>query len=219
MHPAKRWMITPPAEAARELADCLKTSRLIAQMLINRGLSEAADCQAFLSPSLKQLHEPSLLAGLPQAAERIVKAIRDGQKIVIYGDYDVDGITATSILWHAIRLLGGQVDYYIPHRIEEGYGLNADALKEIIDQGAGLIVSVDCGITAIAEAQGVRDRGVDLIITDHHEWRVEESDRRSAVSGQQGAILPVAYAIVHPRLGSYPNPYLCGAGVAFKLAW
>jgi single-stranded-DNA-specific exonuclease len=154
-----------------------------------------------------------LLPNLKKAATRIAQAIANRDKIVIYGDYDVDGITATAILWHAIRLLGGEVDYYIPHRIDEGYGLNAGAINEIIDRGAKLIVTVDCGVTAVEQAKVARERGVDLIITDHHEWHDDH--------------LPQCYTIIHPRLSkeddgagrNYPNGALCGAGVAFKLAW
>src|SRR4051794_33007907 len=215
MHRPKRWNISATDERAAELAGRLKTSPLLAQILINRGICEPDECQEFLRPSPKGLADPSLIPNLKVAAERIARAIRDKEKIVIYGDYDVDGITATSILWHAIRVLGGEVDYYIPHRIDEGYGLNAEALGQICDAGAKLIVSVDCGITAVEQAKVPCSRGVDLIITDHHEWHVEEvgSERRPA--------LPACFTIVHPRLpgSAYPNPHLCGAGVAYKLAW
>lgn len=205
-----RWNLQPHDPAAVELASRLKVSPLLGQMLLNRGVSCCEDAQAFLHPSLKALADPSLLPGLPAAAARIAQAIRDRQKIAIYGDYDVDGITATAILWHAITLLGGQVITYIPHRIDEGYGLNADAVRHLIDDGTQLIVTVDCGITAIEPAKIARERNVDLIVTDHHDWH--------------GAVpmLPDCHGIVHPRLpGStvYPNPHLCGAGVAFKLAW
>src|SRR5260221_9770800 len=173
MKRAKRWNITPPHDAAHDLAGRLRTSPLIAQILLNRGLSEPQECQDFLKPSLKSLHDPASLPNLTKASERIARAVRDKERVVIYGDYDVDGITATAILWHAIRLLGGEVDYYIPHRIEEGYGLNAEALAQICDGGARVIVTVDCGITAVEQAKIACDRGVDLIITDHHEWHVE----------------------------------------------
>jgi single-stranded-DNA-specific exonuclease len=202
----------------------LRTSPLIAQILLNRGLIEADDCRNFLKPSLKCLHDPAGIPGLAKAADRVARAVRDGEKIVIYGDYDVDGITATAILWHAIRRLGGRVDYYIPHRIDEGYGLNAEAVAEICDNGANLIVTVDCGITAIGPAKVAHDRGVDLIITDHHEWH-ETAAPLTDGETELGPILPrTAYAIVHPRLPDpslpeYPNKALCGAGVAFKLAW
>src|SRR3954469_13394442 len=134
MHRPKRWIIAPPHERAAELADRLKTSPVIAQVLLNRGINEPDACLKFLRPSLKCLYDPAAIPNLPKAAQRIARAIAEKQKIVIYGDYDVDGITATAILWHAIHQLGGEVDFYIPHRIDEGYGLNASALTDLIDQ-------------------------------------------------------------------------------------
>lgn len=208
MRSPRRWNLAEWNPAAQELARRLRTSPLVAQILLNRGLSDPKECAEFLRPSLKSLYDPVLIPNLPLAAERLARAIHDREKIVIYGDYDVDGITATAILWHAIRLLGSQADYYIPHRLEEGYGLNAEAIAQICDGGARLIVSVDCGITAVEPALVAAERGVDLIITDHHEMHDQ---------------LPRCFAIVHPRLPhdgpAYPNPHLCGAGIAFKLAW
>ena len=241
----KHWNIAEPHPLVGELAAKLKSSPLLAQVLLNRGISEPADCATFLRPSLKNLHEPFAIANLRYAAERIAKAIRDKDKIVIYGDYDVDGITSTSILWHAITLFGGVVDFYVPHRVDEGYGLNSEAITQVCDQGAKLIITVDCGVTAIEQAKVARARGVDLIISDHHEWkeqnRTEDSGLRTEsnagiftqssvlspqshppLSPQSFPLLPDCYTIVHPRLGNdpvYPNPHLCGAGVAFKLAW
>jgi single-stranded-DNA-specific exonuclease len=214
MMTSHRWTVADPDPRAADLARLLRTSPLIAQILLNRRLDDPVACHAFLAPKLSQLHDPASLAGLGAAAERIAEAIRRREKIVIYGDYDVDGITATAILWHAIRLLGGDVHYYIPHRIDEGYGLNSEAVWQICRDGAKLIVSVDCGITAIAPVQAARDAGVEVIVTDHHEWRSDDGT----------PVLPAASAIVHPRLpdergATYPNPHLCGAGVAFKLAW
>ena len=238
MQRPKRWNIAEPHAAAQELATKLKASPLLAQVLLNRGIGEAADCATFLRPSLKHLHDPFSIANLRKAAERIAKAIRDKEKIVIYGDYDVDGITATSILWHAITVFGGIVEFYIPHRIDEGYGLNSEAIGQICEQGAKLIVTVDCGVTAIEQAKVACERGVDLIITDHHEWKMRTEDsglrteqnnssgsasssQSSVLSPQSSPDLPDCFTIVHPRLGdaAYPNPHLCGAGVAFKLAW
>jgi single-stranded-DNA-specific exonuclease len=225
MQRQRRWNIAPPHPAAADLASRLKTSPLIGQILLNRGLTEPDACQAFLRPVLAQLHPPEQLAGLTRAAERIARAIRDGEKIVIYGDYDVDGITATSILWHAIRTLGGTVDYYIPNRIDEGYGLNSEAVRQVCDQGAKLIITVDCGITAVEQAKVAAEKGVDLIITDHHEWHEGEQhgDGADASAAASAPHLPDCFVIVHPRLPldgiAYPNPVLCGAGVAYKLAW
>lgn len=209
---SRRWNIADPDPRAGDLARALRTSPVIAQILLNRRLEDPATCQAFLSPKLTQLHPPEAIPGLPRAAERIAAAIRAREKVVIYGDYDVDGITATAILWHAVRLLGGSVEYYIPHRVEEGYGLNSEALRQICDGGAGVVVSVDCGVTAIEPARVARDRGVDLVITDHHEWRTDDSG---------APVLPDCYVVAHPRLGGGApvNPHLCGAGLAFKLAW
>ncbi|QOV91298.1 single-stranded-DNA-specific exonuclease RecJ [Humisphaera borealis] len=238
MHRAKQWNLAPRHPAAEELASRLKVSPLIAQMLLTRGISEPADGQAFLRPSLAALHRPETLHGVTQASDRIARAIRDKDKIVIYGDYDVDGITASAILWHAIRVLGGVAEYYVPHRIEEGYGLNATAIGQLCDRGARLIITVDCGITAIEPSKVARDRGVDLIITDHHEWKEEpvgteprtqtgtkdETDGTAPSLGTSlPSCLPHAHTLVHPRLPTggapYGNPHLCGAGVAFKLAW
>ena len=226
MQRPKRWIIAPPHESAGDLAGRLRTSTVIAQVLLNRGISAADECFKFLQPSLKCLHDPSLIPNLRKAAQRIAAAIAATEKIIVYGDYDVDGITATAILWHAITLLGGDVDYYIPHRIDEGYGLNGGALTEIIDRGAKLIVTVDCGVTAVEPARIAKERGVDLIITDHHEWHTLAPPLTDDEHAHE-PILPQCYTIVHPRLPkddagvphAYPNAALCGAGVAFKLAW
>jgi single-stranded-DNA-specific exonuclease len=247
MHRPKRWNIAEAHPVVEDLAARLKVSPLVAQLLLNRGLSDPTDCQNFLRPSLKLLPDPFTLPGLRQAADRIARAIRDKEKIVIYGDYDVDGITATAILWHAIRVLGGACEFYIPHRIEEGYGLNAEALTQLCESGARVIVTVDCGITAVEPAAIAKCRNVDLIITDHHEWHEGQTDRETrrqadketethvipsaslspclpvSLSSSNLPLLPDCAGIVHPRLPTdgapYANPYLCGAGVAFKLAW
>jgi single-stranded-DNA-specific exonuclease len=212
----KRWNIAQRTlEPAAELARRLGVSSITAQILINRGFNGEEMCRGFLLPKLKDLLEPGSLPGVLVAAERIHRSVVDKKKIVIFGDYDVDGVTATSILWHALTLLGADVHTYIPHRVDEGYGLNVSAVEELARAGAQVIVSVDCGITAHAPAAAARQAGVELIITDHHEWH----------GGDEGlGHLPEASVIVHPRLPgeggkSYGNPHLCGAGVAFKLAW
>jgi len=220
-----QWKVADPHPDAAELGRRLKVSALVAQVLLNRGISDPQIAADFLQPSLHHLHPPEKIAGLTVAAGRIAAAIARGEPIVIYGDYDVDGITATAILWHAIRLLGGWVSYYIPHRLDEGYGLSSEAIEQLAAGGARLIVSVDCGITAIEPAQAAARCGVELIITDHHEWKQQESDASAGGHEDSGVpMLPTCAAIVHPRLAgadgiAYPNPYLCGAGVAFKLAW
>ncbi len=183
---------------------------LVERVLAGRAIP---DRQAFLDPSLLHLHDPSALPGLDRAAARLLDAARAGEPIVVYGDYDVDGITATAIVSRMLRALepGARVSTYIPHRIDEGYGLNAQALEELAAGGARVVVSVDCGITATGPADAAKRAGLDLIITDHHN------------PPAPGDPLPDAYAIVHPRLAgdgaSYPFGELCGAGVAYKLAW
>jgi single-stranded-DNA-specific exonuclease len=202
----RTWRFLPHDPAlVGQVASELRVSPLMAQVLIARGLRhEASD---FLNSRLSALYEPDLIPGLADAADRVVSAIRSGRRITIYGDYDVDGVTATALLWHCVTLAGGRADYYIPSRTEEGYGINCDALRQLSQEDPGrLVVSVDCGITSVAEALLARELGLELIVTDHH---------------QAKAVLPEAACLVHPRLpgGSYPFGELCGVGVAFKLAW
>lgn len=208
----KEWVIPPSWPDRAAVAQRLNVSPVVAQVLYNRGLAEAAEIGRFLDPKMTDLHPPEAIPGTVAAAERILDAIRAGRKIVLFGDYDVDGVTGVAILWHCIRLAGGQPEFYIPHRLEEGYGLNADAVASLADDGAQLIVSVDCGVTAIEPAALAKRRGVELIITDHH------TPLRDADAQVQ---LPDDTLVVHPALGTDAplNPHLSGAGVALKLAW
>ena len=201
---AKNWRITSTDPRAGELARSLKISNLLAQILINRGVSSDQTAHSFLSPKLTELIAPEQMPGAVAAAKRIRQALVDNQKISIYGDYDVDGITSTSILWHLLTILGGNVDYYIPHRVDEGYGLNDEAITQLAESGTDLIITVDCGVTAVAQVDHAKQLGMDIIISDHH---------------QPGPQLPNADAIVHPGLDGYENPDSAGAMVAFKLAW
>lgn len=203
---AKLWKVKSPWEGRKELASKLRTAELVAQLLFNRGISDFESAQHFLKPTLSDLIEPERLPGIKQAAKRIRQALGAREKIVLYGDYDVDGVAGVAILWHCLNLAEVEVEYYVPHRIEEGYGLNEEAIKQLARQGAKLIITVDCGITAQAAAARAAQLDVDLVITDHHKLEGE---------------LPQAVAIVHPDLpgGDYPNKNLCGAAVAFKLAW
>jgi single-stranded-DNA-specific exonuclease len=202
---AKTWTLVEPLEDAVAAAQRWGVTPIVARLLLNRGLSGNQSPTEFLSPQLKDIPGPAALSGVSSAADRIAEAVDLGQRIVLYGDYDVDGIAGVAILWHVLRQAGADLIFYVPHRIEEGYGLNADAARRLIDEErANLIVSVDCGITAVEAAQAIKVAGADLIVTDHH--------------SPHGS-LPEACAIVHPHLGDYPNPYLSGSGVAFKLAW
>jgi single-stranded-DNA-specific exonuclease len=204
---SKIWTLLPhDAAAVERLAASLRVSPVVAQLLLNRGLAEPSAATRFLEAPLAGLHPPELLPGVNEAADQILAAARADRKICIYGDYDVDGITGTAILLQCLRLLGAQVDTYVPHRLEEGYGLNREALRQIAESGASLVVTVDCGIASLAEAEEARRLGLQLIITDHHEMKDQ---------------LPGAAALVHPRLPgtAYPFGGLSGSAVAFKLAW
>jgi single-stranded-DNA-specific exonuclease len=210
----KDWVIAPPAEGRTTLSRTLRISPVVAQVLINRGIKDAEGARQFLKPQLNDILPPEMLPGATAAAERIAAAVKAGEKIVLFGDYDVDGITGVSILWHCLHLAGAEPGFYIPHRLEEGYGISSEAINSIADEGARLIITVDCGVTALEPADRARARGVDLIITDHHTPHADKSGE---------LILPNAM-LVHPgivRSGEppYPNPDLCGAGVALKLAW
>ncbi len=179
---------------------------MVAQLLVSRGIYDSAAAEIFLSTKLTGLRDPQELPGIPAATELIAERIASKTPIVIYGDYDCDGMTGTAILYNGLKLLGGNVSYHVPNRLEDGYGLNTDTIAKLAERGKKLIISVDCGITSVACAELCKELGVELVITDHHTL---------------DATLPDADAIVHPRLPgtSYPFGGLCGAGVAFKLAW
>jgi len=213
-HMPKDWVIAPPWPGRDELAGVLGISPVVAHVLHNRGVADLATARSFLRPQFTELCPPESMPGAIAAARRIQEAIRGGEKIVIYGDYDVDGIAGVAILWHCLRLAGGQPQFYIPHRLEEGYGVNPQAVETLAAEGARLIITVDCGITAVPAAEAARRCGVQMIVTDHHAPHRDETGR---------LILPEAM-IVHPSVPggdgqTYPNPDLSGAGVAFKLAW
>ncbi|HKQ47818.1 MAG TPA: single-stranded-DNA-specific exonuclease RecJ [Phycisphaerae bacterium] len=210
----KDWVIAPPAQGRDALATALRISPIAAQILCIRGVSEVAAARQFLKPAIADLPPPETFPATLRAADRIVEAIRSGWKIVLYGDYDVDGVTGVAILWHCLRLAGADPAFYIPDRMEEGYGLSPSALDKLANEGAQLIVSIDCGVTAIEPAALARQRGVELIITDHHQPKIGADGRPQ---------LPDAL-LVHPDLAQdgdppYSNPHLSGAGVALKLAW
>lgn len=202
----RRWVW----REAPATASAATGSSLADRVLHARGLIGDA-APAFLEPTLKHLHDPSLMPGLDRAAERILAAARAGEAIIVYGDYDADGITATAILVHMLRHIapGCRVGTYVPHRLDEGYGLNSVAIRELAASGARVIVTVDCGVTAAEPARAAKAAGVDLIITDHHNPPTDPAQ------------WPDAYAVVHPRVpgSAYPFADLCGAGVAYKLAW
>ncbi len=204
---SKRWRIhshdLARIEALRRAADI---PAVVAELLVCRGVTDPAAAKSFLDPKLTALHDPGLLPGCGLAAQRISDAIASKRRITVYGDYDVDGISGTAVLWLCLKLLGAEVGYYVPHRADEGYGLNGEAIRTLAAERTELLITVDCGIASVEEAALARELGVELIVTDHHE---------------PGPRLPEAAAIVHPRLpvGEYPFGSLSGSGVALKLAW
>ncbi|MCH9654233.1 MAG: single-stranded-DNA-specific exonuclease RecJ [Planctomycetes bacterium] len=204
----QNWRFAPHDESqVRRLSSDMKVSPLLAQVLIARGFRDAPSARSFIDARMTDLLEPSSMSGIEEAAERVIAALNAKRRITIYGDYDVDGMTATSILLHCITLANGQCDYFIPNRLDDGYGLNCDSIRALHEEDPSrLLVTVDCGISSLKEAALAKELGLELIITDHHQM----SDQ-----------LPDANCLVHPRLpdGNYEFPHLCGAGVALKLAW
>ena len=202
-----RWQLRPSETSDIErLTRESGLSPVIARLLAARGIVTPEQAQEFLSPSLSHLHSPYLMAGLRTALERLRVAIERGETIFIYGDYDVDGTTAIVILKAALELCGGKVEYHVPHRIREGYGMRDEVIEQAAAQGIRLIISVDTGIRAFAAAEAAARCGVDLIVTDHHLPQAEG--------------VPKALAVVNPNQAGceYPCKSLCGAGVAFKIA-
>ena len=203
-----RWAIAPaqPLLAAKLAAD-LQLSPLLAQCLLNRGHSEPDTIRRYLEPRLKQLANPFLLPHMAAAVDRLFAARDRAEPLVIFGDYDVDGVTSTALLTQVLRALGWQVDYYLPHRMDEGYGLSQDGVENCLAKHpTRLLLAVDCGSTAVASIAWLRARGVDVIVLDHH---------------QVSSPAPEAVALVNPQLAAPSEPAfreLCSAGLAFKLA-
>ncbi len=185
---------------AHRLAKEVGCSSLLAELLIVRGITDPALAKLYLTDG-GPFHSPKLLSGMKEAVERIIVALEKKEKIVIYGDYDVDGVTATTLLYDLLQRSGANINYYLPERLVEGYGVNSEALVLLKKGGADLVITVDCGINSTEPANKAKEMGLDLIITDHH---------------TPGSILPEAVAIINPILDKYPTP-LCGAGVAYKL--
>ncbi|MEP7076036.1 MAG: single-stranded-DNA-specific exonuclease RecJ [Acidobacteriota bacterium] len=204
----KRWVIRKhDHDRAAEFARELGLSPLIAALLISRGHDSAEAARNFLSPTIADLHDPLLLKGMRQAVDRIMMAIANGEKILIWGDYDVDGTTGTTLLRKALKILGGETGFHIPNRFTEGYGINIPALEEAKANGFSLVISVDCGIRSFEPIEWASKNGLDVIVTDHH---LSDDERGN----------PPAYAIVNPNQTGcqYPDKHLAGVGVAFKLA-
>lgn len=192
------------AEKTKALSDELSISPLLARILVRRGIDDREKARVFFRPTLDDLHDPFLMDGMDRAVLRILQAIRNSETITVYGDYDVDGTNGTALLWTFLGSLGGKVHYYIPERLNEGYGISNSGLDRAKSNGTTLVISVDCGITAVEQIKYARSIGLEVIICDHHE---------------PGEILPDAFAVLDPLKPGcrYPFKHLSGCGVAFKL--
>ena len=201
----KKWTLKHKRKVNEtDISKKINISPEISQILKNRGIDNEKDAEIFMNPSLEYLRDPFLMKDMKKATDRIKKAIENKERIYIYGDYDVDGVSSTSILFLYFKSIDFPVKYYIPNRLEEGYGINEEAIKKIHNDGCDLIITVDCGITSVKEVDLANELGIDVIITDHHECQSE---------------IPNALAIVNPKQEdcNYPFDMLCGCGVAFKI--
>jgi single-stranded-DNA-specific exonuclease len=203
-----RWTLAPPQPLlAGQLASQLKISPLLAQCLVNRGFSEISVIENFLSPRLKNLADPFLLPNMDKAVERLLRAREQNESLVIFGDYDVDGVTSTALLTEVLRALGWCVEFYLPNRMDEGYGLSADGVENCLKKfPTTLLLAVDCGSTAVETIASLNSRGINVIVLDHH---------------QVSNPAPNAVALVNPQLAGEKEisfRELCSAGLAFKLA-
>jgi single-stranded-DNA-specific exonuclease len=189
-------------DEVEQLRAALGCSRTFAQVLVRRGLADAAAARAFLDA--EEVHDPRAFAGMDAAVELILRYVGDGSRITVHGDYDVDGVCSTALLVRALRRLRADVDWFLPSRMDDGYGLAAATVERLAARGTRLLITVDCAITAVEEIALARRLGLDVVVTDHHQPRAD-------------GVLPDA-PIVHPSVGGYPCPDLCAAGVAYKLA-
>jgi len=201
-----KWVVTEPPdqETLKELVDVLGVPEVIAKILYNRGITSLEDAKLFFKSDWNDLYDPFLMKDMGKAADRVIQALQQKERIFIYGDYDVDGITGVSLLILFLKEQGGDVVFYIPNRLQEGYGLSTAGIEQAFNVGAKLLISVDCGITGIDEVAMARQRGIDVIVSDHHE---------------PSSTLPDSIAILDPKREDCPYPFkeLAGVGVAFKL--
>ena len=205
MTPTSWNLLRPPPDAVERLERELGVSATLARVLVNRGAADPESASRFLEPSLAQLHDPLAMRGMTDAVYAVARAVRERRRILVWGDYDVDGVTGTVLLVDFLRRHTPAVDYHIPHRIDDGYGLDAGAVRRFAAAGVSLVVTVDCGISSVEEIAEARRLGVDVVVTDHHE---------------PPAGLPQASAVLNPRRPGcrYPFKSLAGVGIAFKLA-
>jgi len=222
----RRWFVCKTnTEYIRYLSRAASISKTLSQILINRGIRTPEDIRLFLNPELSQITDPFELRGIKSAVERVLSARKSGERVLIHGDFDVDGLTATAILYETLRKVGIDCYYYIPHRLDEGYGFGETAIRFAKGKGVSLILTVDCGITSFEAVKQCRREGIDVIITDHHEPLTICNSYKKDVDSTVGVasdefLLPDALEIINPKLSYEGCPFyhLSGAGVALKLA-
>ncbi|WP_027633874.1 single-stranded-DNA-specific exonuclease RecJ [Clostridium hydrogeniformans] len=210
----EKWLVRNVKADYKFYSDALKVDEVIARLLINRGINDLNEAREFLNPSVKDLNPPYLLEDLTKAVEIMRDSIERKEKILIVGDYDVDGVISTYILYRTLKTCGANVTYHIPHRITEGYGINVDIINRAKEEKVDLIITCDNGIAALEQIKHCKKLGMKIIVTDHHDIAfVEENNKRRYV-------LPEADAVVNPKRNDcmYPFKKLCGAGIAFKFS-
>ncbi|MCM1297517.1 MAG: DHH family phosphoesterase, partial [Muribaculaceae bacterium] len=204
----RKWNYIPLTARQQKVADSLRPhcgdSKAVAELLLRRGVQTPADADRFFNPSIADLHDPFLLPDMDKAVERLNRAMGSKERIMVYGDYDVDGVTAVTLVYKYLQNYYSNIEYYIPTRYEEGYGISKKSIDYAVDAGIKLVIVLDCGIKAIDEIAYAKSKGIDFIICDHHTPDEE---------------LPPAVAILNPKMpGSpYPCKHLSGCGVGFKL--
>jgi single-stranded-DNA-specific exonuclease len=217
----RRWLVnrTNP-EYVRYLSKAASISPVLAQIFINRGIKTSEEISSFLNPNVSRLSDPFNIGGMKKAVDRIKTAIRNSERILVHGDYDADGLSATAIMLLALKILGADCHSFIPNRMEHGYGFTPPSVREAKQKGVSLIVTVDCGITSFEAADLCRKEGIDVVITDHHEpVRNLPPDANNKESGEDTFLLPDALALINPKISCAGSPVsdLSGAGIAFKV--
>ena len=209
----KMWLLRNTSKDISSLAKNSGVSETVAKILVNRGFDNEIDIKKFMRASLEDLHDPFLMKDMEKATGLIKLAIENKEKIVVYGDYDADGVTSTVIMYKALKHCGAKVEYYVPDREHEGYGVNSDRIRKLKDEGFQVILTCDNGIAATEQVKLAKELEMTVIITDHHELAFEEDE-----TGNRAFKIPDADAIINPkqRECNYPFKHLCGAGIAFK---
>lgn len=211
----KQWRLDNRKDLSRasKIAEQLNINKYIASILVSRGFEEPEDIERFLDPKLKYLHSPKYMMDMDKGTDIILDAIEEGKKIVIYGDYDCDGVTSTTIMYKGLLKCGADVTYHIPDRIEEGYGMNSETIEKLHREGCQVILTCDNGISCVEQVELAKSLGMEIVVTDHHEvpFTLDET-------GNKTEVLPKAHAVINPKRKDcgYPFKFLCGAGIAFK---